>query len=103
MLRILLLVDEFRVFFAADDPIATEATMILDRLVSQGRAFGIHVVLASRTLAGGYSLPRSIGDQMAVRIVLMCTEADSRSALADDNPEARQLSRPGEAIYNDAR
>lgn len=101
--RILLLVDEFRVFFAEDDAIANETKMILDRLVSQGRGFGIHVVLASQTLAGTYSLPRSITDQMAVRIVLQCTEADSRLALAEDNPEARLLSRPGEAIYNDQR
>ncbi|HSW29029.1 MAG TPA: FtsK/SpoIIIE domain-containing protein [Longimicrobiales bacterium] len=101
--RILLLVDEFRVFFTADDTIASEATMIIDRLVSQGRAFGIHVVLASQTLGGSYTLPRSITDQMAVRVVLQCTEADSRLALADDNPEARLLSRPGEAIYNDQR
>jgi len=101
--RILLLVDEFRVFFTADDTIATEATMIIDRLVSQGRAFGIHVVLASQTLAGSFALPRSITDQMAIRIVLQCTEADSRLALADDNPDARLLSRPGEAIYNDKR
>jgi DNA segregation ATPase FtsK/SpoIIIE, S-DNA-T family len=103
MSRILLLVDEFRVFFTADDSISTEAMVILDRLVSQGRAFGIHVVLASQTLAGSYALPRSITDQMAIRIVLQCTEADSRLALADDNPEARLLSRPGEAIYNDQR
>jgi S-DNA-T family DNA segregation ATPase FtsK/SpoIIIE len=101
--RILLLVDEFRVFFTVDDQLSTEATMIIDRLVSQGRAFGIHIVLASQTLAGSFALPRSISDQMAVRIVLQCTEADSRLALADDNPDARLLSRPGEAIYNDQR
>jgi hypothetical protein len=101
--RILLLVDEFRVFFTADDSVSSEATMILDRLVSQGRAFGIHVILASQTLAGGYALPRSITDQMGVRIVLQCTDADSRAALADDNSEARLLTRPGEAIYNDQR
>ena len=103
MPRVLLIVDEFRVFFEADDKIASDATMILDRLVSQGRGFGIHVLLASQTLAGSYTLSRSILDQMAVRIVLQCTEADSRLALADDNPEARLLSRPGEAIYNDAQ
>jgi hypothetical protein len=39
---------------------------------------------------------------MAVRIALQCSEADSRLILADDNPAARLLSRPGEAIYNDA-
>ncbi|HTB02446.1 MAG TPA: FtsK/SpoIIIE domain-containing protein [Bradyrhizobium sp.] len=101
--RILLLVDEFRIFFTVDDQLSSEATMIIDRLVSQGRAFGIHIVLASQTLAGSFALPRSISDQMAVRIVLQCTEADSRLALADDNPDARLLSRPGEAIYNDQR
>ena len=41
-------------------------------------------------------------DQMAVRIALQCSDADSRLILADDNPAARLLSRPGEAIYNAA-
>jgi hypothetical protein len=98
----LLLVDEFQEFFTVDDPIASQASQILDRLVRQGRAFGIHVLLGSQTLAGAYSLARSTIDQMAVRIALQCSEADSRLILADDNPAARLLSRPGEAIYNAA-
>ncbi|MCS7260746.1 MAG: FtsK/SpoIIIE domain-containing protein, partial [Anaerolineae bacterium] len=102
MPRILLIVDEFQEFFAEDDPIASQAAQILDRLVRQGRAFGMHVLLGSQTLAGSYSLARSTVDQMAVRIALQCSEADSRLILADDNPAARRLSRPGEAIYNDA-
>jgi hypothetical protein len=100
--RILLLVDEFQVFFSEDDPIASQAAQILDRLVRQGRAAGIHVLLGSQTLAGAYNLARSTIDQMAVRIALQCSEADSRLILADDNPAARLLSRPGEAIYNAA-
>jgi len=102
MPRILLLVDEFQEFFTEDDSIASQAAQILDRLVRQGRAFGIHVLLGSQTLAGTYTLARSTVDQMAVRIALQCSEADSRLILADDNPAARLLSRPGEAIYNDA-
>jgi len=98
--RLLLLVDEFQEFFTEDDPIAAQAAQILDRLVRQGRAFGIHVLLGSQTLAGVYALARSTIDQMAVRIALQCSEADSRLILADDNPAARLLSRPGEAIYN---
>jgi len=70
--------------------------------VRQGRAFGIHVLLGSQTLAGAYSLARSTIDQMAVRIALQCSEADSRLILSDDNPAARLLTRPGEAIYNAA-
>ncbi len=100
--RILLIVDEFQEFFTEDDPIASQAAQILDRLVRQGRAFGIHVLLGSQTLSGAYTLARSTVDQMAVRIALQCSEADSRLILADDNPAARLLSRPGEAIYNDA-
>jgi S-DNA-T family DNA segregation ATPase FtsK/SpoIIIE len=100
--RILLLVDEFQEFFTEDDAIASQASQILDRLVRQGRAFGLHVLLGSQTLAGAYTLARSTVDQMAVRIALQCSEADSRLILADDNPAARLLSRPGEAIYNAA-
>jgi len=103
MARVLLLVDEFQEFFSEDDTIASQSTQILDRLVRQGRAFGIHVLLGSQSLAGAYSLPRSTIDQMAVRIALQCSEADSRLILADDNPAARLLSRPGEAIYNAAK
>ncbi len=100
--RILLIVDEFQEFFTEDDPIASQAAQVLDRLVRQGRAFGVHVLLGSQTLAGSYTLARSTIDQMAVRIALQCSETDSRLILADDNPAARLLSRPGEAIYNDA-
>jgi len=100
MPRILLLVDEFQEFFTEDDVIASQSSQILDRLVRQGRAFGVHVLLGSQTLAGAYSLARSTMDQMAVRIALQCSEADSRLILAEDNPAARLLSRPGEAIYN---
>ncbi len=39
---------------------------------------------------------------MAVRIALQCSEADAHLILSEDNAAARLLSRPGEAIYNDA-
>lgn len=100
MPRTLLLVDEFQEFFTLDDKVAEEAKLLLDRLVRQGRAFGIHVMLGSQTLAGTYTLARSTISQMAVRIALQCEEADSRIILSDDNPAARLLSRSGEAIYN---
>jgi len=97
--RVLLIIDEFQVLFERDDKVAQESARILDRLVRQGRAFGIHVILGSQSLAG-HMLPRGTLDQMAVRIALQCSEADSRLVLADDNPAARRLSRPGQAIYN---
>ncbi len=102
MPRILLIVDEFQEFFVNDDKIAHEASLLLDRLVRQGRAFGMHVILGSQTLAGAYSLARSTIGQMAVRIALQCSSADAHLILSEDNTAARLLGRPGEAIYNDA-
>jgi len=102
MPRILLIIDEFQEIFVEDDKIAQDASLILDRLVRQGRAFGIHVLLGSQTLGGSYSLPRATMGQMAVRIALQCNEADSSLILSEDNTAARLLTRPGEAIYNDA-
>jgi len=100
--RILLLVDEFQEFFIEDDKLAQESSLLLDRLVRQGRAFGVHVTLGSQTLGGAYSLARTTIAQMAIRIALQCSEADSHLILSEDNAAARLLSRPGEAIYNDA-
>jgi hypothetical protein len=98
--RILLLVDEFQEFFSQEDTIASQARVILDRLVRQGRSQGIHVMLGSQTLKGSSDLPHSIISQMGVRIALQCTEADARQIMGDDNLVNRQLTRPGEAIYN---
>lgn len=102
MPRIVLVVDEFQELFVRDDRIASDCAMLLDRLVRQGRSFGIHVILSSQSLAGAYSLPRATLGQMAVRIALQCSDSDAALILADDNTAARLISRPGEAIYNDA-
>ena len=102
MPRTLLIIDEFQEFFSEDDKLAQDASILLDRLVRQGRAFGIHVLLGSQTIGGSSGLPRSTIGQMAVRIALQTSEADSQLILGDNNSAARLLSRPGEAIYNDA-
>ncbi len=99
--RILLLVDEFQEFFIEDDRVSQDSALLMDRLVRQGRAFGMHVMLGSQTLGGAYSLARSTIDQMAVRIALQCSDSDAQFILGKDNHAARLLTRPGEAIYND--
>ncbi len=101
MPRVLLVIDEFQELFVEDDKVSQDAGLLLDRLVRQGRAFGMHVLLGSQTLGGAYSLHRSTMGQMGVRIALQCNEQDSMLILSDDNVAARLLSRPGEAIYND--
>jgi len=101
MPRVLLLIDEFQELFVEDDRISQGAALLLDRIVRQGRAFGIHVLLGSQTLGGAYSLARATIGQMVVRIALQCNEADAYLIMNEDNPAPRLLSRPGEAIYND--
>lgn len=100
--RSLLIIDEFQEYFVEDDAVAQGAALLLDRIVRQGRAFGIHVFLGSQTLGGAYTLARTTLGQMVIRIALQCNEADAALIMDDGNTAARLLSRPGEGIYNDA-
>ncbi len=54
--RVVLIVDEFQEFFVEEDKLAQEAALWLDRLVRQGRAFGVHVILGSQSLGGAFTL-----------------------------------------------
>jgi hypothetical protein len=100
--RSLLMIDEFQEFFTEEDRVSQGAAVLLDRIVRQGRAFGIHVLLGSQTLGGAYTLARATIGQMVIRIALQCNEADAYLIMDQDNPAPRLLSRPGEGIYNDA-
>lgn len=101
MPRSLLMIDEFQEFFVEDDRISQAANLLLDRIVRQGRAFGIHCLLGSQTLGGAYTLARTTIGQMVIRIALQCNEADAYLIMDENNPAPRLLSRPGEGIYND--
>ena len=102
MPRTLLMIDEFQEFFTEEDRVSQGAAVLLDRIVRQGRAFGIHVILGSQTLGGAFTLARATIGQMVIRIALQCNEADAYLIMDQDNPAPRLLSRPGEGIYNDA-
>jgi hypothetical protein len=99
--RSLLIIDEFQEFFVEDDRVSQAANVLLDRIVRQGRAFGIHVLLGSQTLGGAYTLARTTIGQMVIRIALQCNEADAYLIMDENNPAPRLLTRPGEGIYND--
>lgn len=102
MPRTLLMIDEFQEFFVDDDAVAQGASLLFDRIVRQGRAFGIHVLLGSQTLGGAYTLARATLGQMVIRVALQCNEADAYLIMDENNPAPRLLTRPGEGIYNDA-
>ncbi|MEV4888927.1 FtsK/SpoIIIE domain-containing protein [Nonomuraea sp. NPDC055795] len=102
--RLLLVLDEFQVMLAEDDPIADEATALLEKLVRLGRAYGVHVVLATQTIEGIQRLAtkrEAIFGQVPNRIVLKTTAADSQSLLSSHNTAAAGLRFRGQAVLND--
>ncbi|HEY0755662.1 MAG TPA: FtsK/SpoIIIE domain-containing protein [Ktedonobacteraceae bacterium] len=106
--RILLVIDEFQELFMHNDESAQSAAIYLNRFVRTGRGLGIHVLLASQTLAGLHSsghstiIDSSTISQMTVRIAMRSEKGDSRIILHDENTSLEYLFqlRPGEAIYN---
>jgi len=99
--RIVVIIDEFQVFFELNDGLAQHARALLTDIASRGRSFGIHLVLASQTLSAMELEARALS-QIGVRIALQMSEADSFKVLGKDNDAARFLERPGEAIFNEA-
>jgi DNA segregation ATPase FtsK/SpoIIIE-like protein len=98
--RWVLIIDEFQQLFYRNDAIAQEAAEIVEQIVRLGRSFGIHIVLASQTLAGMDTLGKHVLGLISQRIALQSSEHDSRLLLGDDNPDAQTLTRAGEGIFN---
>ncbi|MEI8213327.1 MAG: FtsK/SpoIIIE domain-containing protein [Planctomycetota bacterium] len=99
--RVLIVIDEFQEMFVEDDKVSQHVSMLMDRIVRQGRSFGMHLILASQTLGGAYSLPRTTLSQMAVRIALQCDSSDAMLILSEDNTAAERLRHSGQGIYNE--
>lgn len=97
--RILFIVDEFQEFFKEEDELKHLVSLKYDTIIRKGRAFGINSLFSSQTLEG-HSIPRSTKELIDIRIALMCGDNDVREIMDDKNLSAKDLSRPGEAIYN---
>ncbi len=103
MPRIVLVLDEFQVLLAEDDDVCAAAIGHLENLARKGRAYGIHLILASQTLSGIealYTKESSIFSQFPVRIAHKTTSGESQILLAQGNTEASELRYRGEAILN---
>lgn len=100
--RILVIMDEFHELFGESDSLAKRSAQILERIVRQGRAFGIHLILASQSYTNIKGIDKAVFDQMAVRIVLKCSKGDANMLLDDGGSavEMIPIDDPGRAIYN---
>lgn len=82
MPRILVIIDEFQILFndAANRRVAEHCAELAKRIVTEGRAFGIHLLMATQSIRGisNMTLLSGIMEQMLIRIGLKCGEADIR-------------------------
>lgn len=103
MPRIVLMIDEYQKLFEKADNIGMEAASVLENIVRQGRAFGIHVILASQTITGAAALlgrTDNIYAQFPIRIALQNSLSESYATFVQGNDGAAKLRVRGEAILN---
>lgn len=94
--RIVLIVDEFQ------NMLDETNVLLLQEVVSKGRSFGVHVILATQDLSNASEAHRlgTILNQITVRLALPCSEATSRQLLQKETPDATELER-GRAILTE--
>lgn len=102
--RIMLIIDEFHVLFSKDttDNNSKASATYLEQIIRQGRAFGIHIILASQTMSNIGGINYGVWGQVGVRIALKCPKSDAKFVLGNDNDGVDLLSadNPGQAVYN---
>lgn len=99
--RIVLIIDEFHEMFSnSDSSISKECERLLEQIVRQGRAMGIHVILASQTLPDNLS---RIYGQIMNRVALQSTASSAQYILDSDNEAVNTLVNvdPGKGVFND--
>jgi len=98
--RLVVVIDEFQVLFAGNDTLARNAVAALEDLARKGRSYGIHLILASQTVAGIealYTKKDSIFGQFPLRIAL-----PGGSGILDPSNTAADGLPVGSAIVNAA-
>ena len=103
MPRIVLLIDEYQKIVEINDDLGRRAAELIENIVRQGRACGIHMVLASQTVAHGAALmgrEDQIYPAFPVRIALQNTLQESFATFVQGNDAAAKLRVRGEAVMN---
>lgn len=89
MPRILVIMDEFQILFndSSNRKVAMNCAELTKRIVTEGRAFGIHLLMATQSTKVISDLTLSHGtiEQMRIRIGLKCGENDARYLFSDEN------------------
>lgn len=100
MSRIVVIIDEFHTLFQEPDRVGQEAFAAFSAIVRQGRAFGVHILVATQTLSDMPAMDRQTLLLLPQRVTFQCNESDAELLLRDGHRATRSLSRPGEGIFN---
>lgn len=87
MPRILVIMDEFQILFddSTNRKVAMRSANHAKRIVTEGRAYGVHLLMATQStnIIGTLALDRGTIEQMRIRIGLKCGEDDARYLFSD--------------------
>lgn len=108
MPRILVVMDEFQILFneSSNRKVAQHCAELANKIVTEGRAFGIHLIMATQTLRSireKTAISNSTIEQMRIRIGLKCGGEDANFIFGDTNArDALQKMKGaiGTAVYN---
>ncbi len=100
MPRILVVIDEFQYMFQENDSITKELNLIIEDIARRGRAFGVHMLLASQS-PRVTNISSSIYSFIELRMAQQMDQRTAGAILDENNVDAVELlDRPGRIIYN---
>lgn len=105
--RILVIIDEFQILYnlSSNRKVANNAAELTKRIVTEGRSFGIHLLMSTQStkILRDLSLASGTIEQMRIRVGLKLTESDSNYMFGMDNSSIalEKMKGPvGTAIYS---
>lgn len=108
MPRILIIMDEFQILFndATNRKVAMNCANLAKRIVTEGRAYGIHLTMATQStnIISSLTLDRGTVEQMRIRVGLKCGDADTRYLFSDlycDDAKKKMMGPKGTAVLNE--
>ncbi|MCL2399788.1 MAG: FtsK/SpoIIIE domain-containing protein [Defluviitaleaceae bacterium] len=89
--RILVIMDEFQILYndSTNRKIAMNCAELTKRIVTEGRSYGIHLLMATQStkVINGLTLDKGVIEQMRIRIGMKCGEDDVRYLFGYENSD----------------
>ena len=108
MPRILVIMDEFQILFddQTNRKVAEHCANLTKRIVTEGRAYGIHLLMATQStkIIASLTLDRGTIEQMRIRVGLKCGEDDTHYLFGDQHMTdalAKMAGPRGTAVMNE--